>query len=90
MKALKVFAIAIIAMFTFQGAKAQVAINARIGAPAPVYRPRTVVVTRPVYHRPVRRMVYARPVYRRPVYRKVYVNRGYYRQPKRVVMVRHY
>lgn len=94
MKYLKVLAIAIVAMFAFEGAKAQVVVRARVGAPVhtrtvvverPSYRThyrRTVVATRPVYHRNYRRtVVVERPVYRRTV--------TYHRPYKRVV-VRHY
>jgi hypothetical protein len=84
MKYLKVLAIAIVVTFAFEGAKAQVVVGARIGAPVRhVYHPRTVVVTRPVaYHRPYRRVIVERPVYRR----------HYYRHPQRsrVVVVRRY
>jgi len=83
MKYIKVLAIAIVAMFAFEGAKAQVVVKARIGAPVHTYHPRRVVVTRPVvYHRPHRRTV----VVDRPGYRH-----HYYRHPhRRTVVVRHY
>ncbi|RFZ82184.1 hypothetical protein DYU05_16320 [Mucilaginibacter terrenus] len=78
MKYLKVFAIAIITLFAVEGAKAQVAVHARIGAPV---RSRTVVVERPVYHRPYyRRAVAVRPVYHRPYRRTVVVERPAYRR----------
>ena len=94
MKYLKVLAIAVVAMFAFEGAKAQVVVSARIGS-APVYHPRrTVVVNRPVYvrHRPVyrRTVVVNRPVYRNH-YRRTVVRPGYYNNHKKVVVVRrHY
>jgi hypothetical protein len=100
MKYLKILAVTIIALFAFEGAKAQVVVRARIGAPAPrrtvvVERPvyRRTVVARPVYHRPYRRtVVVERPVYRRsvvvnrPVYRRAVV---YHRPYKRVVVRRY-
>ncbi|MEO7213555.1 hypothetical protein [Mucilaginibacter sp.] len=95
MKYLKILAVTIIALFAFEGAKAQAVVRVRAGAPVhqrtvvttrPVYRHayrRTVVATRPVvYHRPYRRaVVVTRPAYRRTV--------AYHRPYKRVV-VRHY
>jgi len=94
MKYLKVLAIAVIAMFAFEGAKAQVVVSARIGS-APIYHPRrTVVVTRPAYHpRPVyrRNVVVARPVYRAPYRRVVVTKPAYYRNHnKHLVVRRHY
>ena len=86
MKYLKILAVAVTAMFAFEGAQAQVIIKAHIGAPVHrVYPRRTVVVSR----RPVvvtRPVVVSRPVYRRP-YRRVVVTRPVYH--KRVV-IRHY
>ncbi|WP_374951455.1 hypothetical protein [Mucilaginibacter sp.] len=96
MKYLKVLAVAIIATFAFEGAQAQVVVNARIGAPAHrVYRQRTVVVNRPAYRPAYRRTVVVnRPVYRRtvvrPVYRRTYVRPAYHRAYARRVVVRHY
>ena len=92
MKYIKVLAVAIVAMFAFEGAKAQVAVTAHIGAPV---RTRTVVVNRPVYHRTYHRrtVVVHRPAYRRPVYRRhVVVNRPIHHRPynRRVVVVRHH
>lgn len=96
MKYLKIFAVAIIALFGIETAKAQVVVNARIGTPV---RPRTVVVERPVhradYYRPAYRrtaVYHRRPVvYHRPAYRRtVVVNRPVYRHPARRVVVRHY
>jgi hypothetical protein len=73
MKAVKVLMIAIVALFAFEGAKAQVVVKARVGAPVHRHyhrRPvrRTVVVTRPVivHHRYHRRPAVVRPVYRGP------------------------
>ena len=84
MKQLKVLAVAIVAMFAFEGAKAQVVVAARIGAPAP----RTVVVERPVERRVVVVNRHHRRYYRRPVVveRPVY----YHRPVHRRVIVRHY
>jgi hypothetical protein len=93
MKYLKILAVAIIAMFAFEGAKAQVVVGARIGG-APVYHPRrTVVVTHPVYHRRVvyrRPVIVARPVMYRNPYRRTVVRPVYYRHPHKRVIVRHY
>ncbi|MFD0767211.1 hypothetical protein ACFQZI_20315 [Mucilaginibacter lutimaris] len=84
MKYIKVIAAAIVAMFAFEGAKAQVVVAARIGAPAP----RTVVVERPVERRLVVVNRHHRRHYRRPVVveRPVY----YHRPVHRRVIVRHY
>jgi hypothetical protein len=84
MKTIKVLMIAIIALFTFEGAKAQVVIKARVGAPIHrhYYHPvrRTVVVAHPVYHRPYhRRAVVVR-------HRPVVVRHAYYHPHKRVVV----
>lgn len=73
MKAVKILMIAIIALFTFEGAKAQVVVKARVGAPVhrhyyrhPVRRAVVIrhnhyhhrpIVVRHVYHRPHRRVV---------------------------------
>jgi hypothetical protein len=86
MKSLKVLAIAIVAMFAFEGAKAQVVVNAHIGTPPP--RPRTVLVERPVD----RVVVVDRYHRRHPRYRRaVVVSRPvYYHAPRRRVIVRHY
>ena len=89
MKYLKVLAVAVIAMFAVEGAKAQVVVKARIGG-APVHRTyhrRTVVVNRPVYHRNYHRraVIVNRPVYRRTVVRPAY-RHNYHRR----VVVRHY
>ena len=89
MKYLKVLAVAVIAMFAFEGAKAQVVVKARIGAPVHhTYHRRTVVVNRPVYHRNYHRraVIVNRPVYRRAVVRPAY-HRNYRRH---AVVVRHY
>lgn len=73
MKAVKVLMIAIVALFTFEGAKAQVIVKARVGAPVhrhyrhPVRR--TVVVRHHYHRRPVRH-AYHRP-HRRVVTRTV-------------------
>ncbi|MES2060959.1 MAG: hypothetical protein V4456_03510 [Bacteroidota bacterium] len=85
MKYLKVLAVAVVAMFAFEGAKAQVVVSAHIGTPPPT---RTVVV-----ERPVDRVVVVNRHYRRhPRYRRtVVVSRpGYYREHRRRVVVRHY
>ncbi|MBK0378304.1 hypothetical protein [Mucilaginibacter segetis] len=90
MKALKVFAIAIIAVFAFESAKAQVSVSAHIGVPV---HQKTIVVTKPVHHRyyRTRTVVVAHPVHRsyyrrvvvapRPVYHRVY--------HKKVVVIKH-
>jgi hypothetical protein len=85
MKSIKVLAVAIVAMFAFEGAKAQVVVSAHIGTPPPT---RTVVVERPVD----RVVVVDRHRHRRPHYRRtVVVSRpGYYREHRRRVVVRHY
>ncbi|QKJ29043.1 hypothetical protein HQ865_04510 [Mucilaginibacter mali] len=80
MKSLKIMFIALVAVFTFSAANAQVRVHATIGTPPPhhrvvvvhrpPYHPRTVVVRRPAYHHRV--VVVHRPVhhyYRRPYYR---------------------
>lgn len=92
MKYIKILAVTVIGLFAINGAKAQVVVAARIGAPAP----RTVVVERPVERRVVvvNRHGYRRNYYRRPVVvaRPVY-HRGpaYYHRPvHRRVIVRHY
>jgi hypothetical protein len=88
MKYLKVLAVAVIAMFAFEGAKAQVVVKARMGAPVQrTYHRRTVVVNRPVYHRNYHRraVIVNRPVYRRTVVRPVY-----HRNYRRHAVVRHY
>lgn len=94
MKYLKTLAVTIIAIFAFEGAKAQVVVKARIGAPV---QHRTVVTTRPVYHRTYRRTVVAtRPVYHRPYRRTVVVSRPahrrtvVYHRPYRRTVVRRY
>jgi len=95
MKYFKLFAVTIIALFAFEGAKAQTVVRTRIVAPA---HHRTVVVTRPVYHRPYTRTVVAtRPVvYHRPYHRTVVVTRPAYRRtvayhrPYKRVVVRRY
>lgn len=93
MKYLKVLAIAIVAMFAFEGAKAQVVVGARIGSPASIYHPRrTVVVNRPAYrpHRvyhPRRTVVVTRPAYR-PRYTRTVVRPAYYNNHKKVVVVK--
>jgi hypothetical protein len=90
MKYIKVLAIAIVALFAFEGAKAQVVVHARVGAP--VVRTRTVVVNRHVYHRPhYRRTVVVNRRYHRPHYRRtVVVNRPvYHRYHHNRVIVRH-
>ncbi len=84
MKTIKVLMIAIIALFTFEGAKAQVVVKARVGAPVHrhyYHRPyhRAVVVTHPVHHRYYRRAVVVR-------HRPVVVRHAYYRPHKRVVV----
>lgn len=87
MKYLKVLAVAIVALFAFEGASAQVVVRARVGAPV---RHRTVVVSRPVAYRPAyrRTVVVNRPHYRRAVV----VNRSvaYHRPYAKRVVVRHY
>jgi hypothetical protein len=93
MKYLKVIAVAVVAMFAVEGAKAQVVVNAHIGTTAPR---RTVVVERPVartvvVERPVERRVVVIDHYhrRRPRYREtVVVERNH--QYRRHVAVRHY
>ncbi|MFD0792911.1 hypothetical protein ACFQZX_04740 [Mucilaginibacter litoreus] len=90
MKTLKIFAIAIIAMFGFNSAKAQVAVSAHIGTPA-VHA--SAVYVKPAYRPAPRRVVMVDRSYRRRYYRRpVVVTRPvYYRHhPKRVVVVRHY
>ena len=78
MKFLKIAAVVIISLFAFEGAKAQVVVHARVGAPVP---PRTVVVTRPVYRHPYRRAVVVAPVvYHRRYRRTVVVARPAYRR----------
>jgi hypothetical protein len=84
MKILKVLMIAIIALFTFEGANAQVVVKARVGAPVhrhyyrhPVRR--TVLVTHRVYHPRYHRAVVVR-------HRPVIVRRAYYRPHRRVVV----
>lgn len=89
MKYLKLLAVAIIAMFAVEGARAQqVIVKARAGAPVQrVYHRRTVVVNRPVYrpayHRavvvngPVYRRTVIRPAYRHNAHRRVVVRRNY-------------
>jgi hypothetical protein len=68
MKILKVIVIALVTVFTFSAAEAQVRVRATIGA-----RPqhRTVVVRRPAYHSRVvvTNRGYHRGWHRRPVYR---------------------
>nr|WP_294944489.1 hypothetical protein [uncultured Mucilaginibacter sp.] len=106
MKYLKILTVSIIALFAFEGAKAQVIVRAHAGAPVrqrtvvvtrPVYRHnyrRTVVATRPVvYHRPYRRaVVVERPAYRRTVVttRPVYRRTVAYHRPYKRVVVRQY
>ncbi|WP_454801880.1 hypothetical protein [Mucilaginibacter phyllosphaerae] len=86
MKFIKVLAVAVVALFAVEGAKAQVVVSARIGSPAPPVR--TVVVERPVERRVVVVNRHHRRYYRRPV---VVYNRGYYHRPHaRRVVVRHY
>ncbi|WP_184548686.1 hypothetical protein [Mucilaginibacter sp. FT3.2] len=66
MKTIKVLLIALVALFTFEGAKAQVVVKARVGAP----------VHRHYHHRPVRRTVVVRHRVRRPYHhRPVVVHR---------------
>lgn len=73
MKIIKVMLIALVTVFTFSAANAQVRVRATIGArphrTVVVHRPyhRTVVVRRPAYHRRV--VVVHRPMHRRPYYR---------------------
>jgi hypothetical protein len=88
MKYLKVLAVAVVAMFAFEGAQAQVVVKARVGAPVQrVYHRRTVVVTRPVYRpRYHRAVVVNRPVYRRTVIRPAYSRNAH----TRVVVRRHF
>lgn len=66
MKYLKIVAVAVVAMFAVEGAKAQVVVSAHIGTPPPQ---RTVVVERPVERVVVvdRHRHYRRPRYRREV-----------------------
>ncbi|MDB5287770.1 MAG: hypothetical protein JWR05_2719 [Mucilaginibacter sp.] len=87
MKYLKVLAVAIIAMFAFEGAQAQVVVKARVGAPVHhVYHRRTVVVNRPVYRPRYRRAV----VVNRPVYRRTVIGPAYRRNAHTRVVVRHH
>ncbi|MEB0261427.1 MULTISPECIES: hypothetical protein [unclassified Mucilaginibacter] len=90
MKYFKVLAIAVLAMFAVEGAKAQVVVKARVGAPV-VRHTRTVAVNRPVHRAYYRRPVVVRHAYVRPAYRRtVVVNRPhYYRAHTRHVVVRH-
>ena len=92
MKHLKVIALVMLSMFAIEGVKAQVVVNAHIGAPAPR---RTVVVERPVEQTVVverpgnRRFVVVDRYHHRPYYRRTVVverNRPY----RRHVVVRHY
>ncbi|RFZ95081.1 hypothetical protein D0C36_06015 [Mucilaginibacter conchicola] len=95
MKYLKIFAVAVVAMFGVNTAKAQVSISAQIGTPAPVvYEEPVYVAPRPVYHRPPRRVVvverrHYRPRYHRPV---LVSRRSYYHRPahRPVLMRRHH
>ncbi|MBE9665939.1 hypothetical protein [Mucilaginibacter boryungensis] len=64
MKILKIVIIALVTVFTFSAAKAQVRVHATVGTRQVHHR--TVVVRRPVYHRTV---VVHRSWHRRPVYR---------------------
>lgn len=71
MKSLKIAVIAIIAAASFSTAKAQVVVNARIGAPAVVRHEPVRVVRRPVVHHrvyhPRRKVIVRHPVrHRRP------------------------
>lgn len=85
MKIIKIALIAVVTVFTFSAAEAQVRVNATIGSrPVPhrtvvVHRPyhRPVIVTRPVYHH---RMVVRRPVYH---HRVVVAHRPHYRDHRR-------
>jgi hypothetical protein len=85
MKYLKVLAVAVVAMFAFEGAKAQVVVSAQIGTPSPT---RTVIVERPVE----RRVVVVDRYHRRPHYRRTVVvaRPAYYHARHRRVVVRHY
>lgn len=76
MKTLKIAMIALVTVFTFSAAKAQVRVNATIGSRPPQHR--TVVVHRPIEHRTV--------VVHRPYRRPVIVHRPFHR---RVVVVHH-
>jgi hypothetical protein len=62
MKALKILAVAVVAVCCIETANAQVVVRARIGTPPP--RHRVVVVQRPVHHRVVVTRPYHRPYYR--------------------------
>jgi hypothetical protein len=89
MKYIKVLAVAVVALFAFEGAKAQVVVQARVGAP--VVHTRTVVVNRPVYHRRHHRTVVVNRPYHRSHYRRtVVVNRPVHHRhhSNRVVVVR--
>jgi hypothetical protein len=88
MKYIKVLAVAVIAMFAFESAQAQVVVKAHIGAPAHrVYHRRTVVVNRPAYRpRYHRAVVVNRPVYHRTVIRPAYRHNAH----TRVVVRRNY
>lgn len=84
MKYIKVLAVAIVALFAVEGAKAQVVVHARVGAP--IVRTRTVVVDRPYHQRTV---VVNRPHHRRH-HRRVVVNRPvHHRYHHNRVIVRH-
>lgn len=73
MKILKIVIIALVTVFTFSAAEAQIRVKATIGAP--VQHRRVVVVQhRPVYHRRVV-VVHHRPYYHR--HRRVVVVRHY-------------
>jgi hypothetical protein len=67
MKYLKIVAVAVVAMFAVEGAKAQVVVSAHIGTPPPPQR--VVVVERPADRVVVvdRHRHYRRPRYRREV-----------------------
>ncbi|MBB5395524.1 hypothetical protein [Mucilaginibacter sp. AK015] len=86
MKFLKVLAVATVAMFAVEGAKAQVVVSAQIGTPPPPVR--TVVVERPV----ARRVVVVNRYHSRPRYRRTVVvaRPVYYRPHHRRVVIRHY
>jgi len=71
MKIAKIMIIALVTMFTFSAAEAQVRVKATIGAPV---QHRTVVVRRP-YHRRV--VVVHRPYHRRVVVRHPAERRHY-------------
>jgi hypothetical protein len=73
MKILKIAIIAVVTMFTFGAAQAQVRVRATIGA-RPVHH-RTVVVRQPAYHRTV--VVHRGPVYHRGYRRPYYRHRRY-------------